>query len=105
VDIEFDSAKDAANIAKHGVSLEVGGFIIENAFHVEKDDRHDYGEERFNAFALIEGLRGEKPSAGSYRFAKAADRSSGHGNCKSHSRDGGTGDKEYRLGEDGRPDG
>jgi uncharacterized DUF497 family protein len=22
---------------------------------VEKDDRHDYGEERFNAFALIEG--------------------------------------------------
>ncbi len=55
MDIEFDSAKDAANIAKHGVSLDVGGFIIENAFHVEKDDRHDYGEERFNTFALIEG--------------------------------------------------
>ena len=51
--IEFDPAKDEANIAKHGVSLEAAaGFDWNTAFERE-DDRFDYGEARFVALGLI----------------------------------------------------
>lgn len=51
MDIEFDTAKDAANIAKHGVSLaraadlDVYGFIA--------DDR--FAEPRFRAYGKLDG--------------------------------------------------
>lgn len=51
---EFDPAKDAANIAKHGLSLgEFEGFDAEPVVLV--DDRYDYGEVRFRAFGRVRG--------------------------------------------------
>jgi uncharacterized DUF497 family protein len=55
VDIEFDDAKDAANIAKHGVSLALGAVVLGSRIGEVDDDRRDYGETRINAFGLVEG--------------------------------------------------
>jgi len=55
MEIEFDPAKDEANKAKHGVSLSAGVFVLESQIGEEVDDRQDYGEERINAFGLVEG--------------------------------------------------
>lgn len=53
MEIEFDPAKDAINVAKHGVSLqEAEGFEWRTALERE-DDRFDYGEHRFVALGLI----------------------------------------------------
>ncbi|MDP3661152.1 BrnT family toxin [Phenylobacterium sp.] len=53
--IEFDAAKDAANIAKHGISLaEAGGMDLDEAL-VAQDSRFDYGEDRFVAVGPIDG--------------------------------------------------
>jgi uncharacterized DUF497 family protein len=54
LEFEFDPAKDAANIAKHGVSLSWGMDFEFRA--VVKDERQEYGETRFNAFGLIDGV-------------------------------------------------
>ena len=53
MDIEFDPAKDEANLAKHGVSLAAAAdFEIQV---VVRDDRRTYGEDRFNAFGVLWG--------------------------------------------------
>ena len=53
--ISFDPAKDAANIAKHGLSLaDFAGFDAEAI--VIEDSRFDYGETRFVALGRIGGL-------------------------------------------------
>lgn len=52
MDIEFDPAKDAANIEKHGVSLS-RAVDMEQAI-VVTDDRFD--EPRFRIYGLIEGI-------------------------------------------------
>jgi uncharacterized protein len=55
MDIVFDPAKDALNIAKHGLSLaEAAEFDLLGAV-VEVDDRFDYGEVRFRAFGRVDG--------------------------------------------------
>lgn len=54
-DIEFDSAKNKANVAKHGVPLELAVFLFEGPHKVIADDRRDYGEPRFRAYGLING--------------------------------------------------
>ena len=73
---EFDPAKDADNVAKHGVSFaQFAGFDAEPVIVV--DDRADYGETRFRAFGRIEGeghaivftLRGETMRLISFRRA------------------------------------
>ena len=52
--IDFDPAKDAANLAKHGVSLmEAGRFDWENAL-IWTDTRQHYGEPRQAALGLID---------------------------------------------------
>lgn len=51
--IEFDPAKDAANLAKHGVSL-----ALASEFEIDvvvPDRRRNYDEDRFNGFGLIDG--------------------------------------------------
>ena len=48
----FDPAKDAANVEKHGVSLE-RATDMDIALVIE-DDRLDYGETRYRAFGFIE---------------------------------------------------
>ncbi|WP_454732354.1 MULTISPECIES: BrnT family toxin [Cupriavidus] len=51
--IEFDSAKDEINRAKHGMSLaEAESFEMDTAT-VQDDDRFPYGEARFIATGLI----------------------------------------------------
>ncbi len=50
--IAFDPEKDAANIAKHGLSLaDFKGF--ESEPKVRSDDRYDYAEVRYRAYGRI----------------------------------------------------
>lgn len=77
MDIEFDPAKDEANIAKHGISLATAADLEIRAF--VRDGRRDYAEERFNAFGLLDGqtycltfvVRAAKIRAISLRRARA----------------------------------
>lgn len=52
--MQFDPAKNDANVAKHGVSLERAADMDIRA--VLEDDRRDYGEIRYRAFGLIDGV-------------------------------------------------
>ena len=53
MNVTFDQAKDAANLAKHGVSLtEAAGFEWGTAV-VWPDTRRDYGEARMVALGYI----------------------------------------------------
>jgi hypothetical protein len=54
MEIEFDPAKDQANIAKHGVSLVRAADLY--ILSVEVDERRDYGEPRYIAFGRIGDL-------------------------------------------------
>lgn len=55
MEIEFDPAKDVANLAKHGISLaDFAGWDASPI--VVEDDRYDYGEVRYRAFGRIDGL-------------------------------------------------
>ena len=52
--IVFDPGKDAANIAKHGVSLgRARDFVFENSL-IEADDRFDYEERRWVAYGNLD---------------------------------------------------
>ncbi|MCC6919546.1 MAG: BrnT family toxin [Alphaproteobacteria bacterium] len=52
--IAFDPAKNAANIAKHGLALgDFAGFDAEPVVRI--DDRFTYGETRYRAFGRIDG--------------------------------------------------
>lgn len=51
--IEFDPAKDAANVANHGISLARASDFTALAYI--EDDRFDYGEIRYRAYGLIDG--------------------------------------------------
>jgi uncharacterized DUF497 family protein len=53
VEIEFDPAKDRANVAKHGVSLRAAEGFDWNTPLEREDDRFDYGEARFVALGPI----------------------------------------------------
>jgi len=55
MDIEFDAAKDAANIAKHGVSLAFGAKMFSDAGHlVLSSHRPIDGEDRFKVIGMVE---------------------------------------------------
>jgi uncharacterized DUF497 family protein len=49
MEIEFDPAKNAANIKEHGLTLELAAEMEWGEAFVERDDRFHYGEVRFNA--------------------------------------------------------
>ena len=53
---DFDSAKNALNIAKHGIDFAMVGAFEWDTAVVEEDRRKDYGENRWNALGYI-GLR------------------------------------------------
>ena len=56
MDCEFDSGKDVANLAKHGVSLGFGARVFEDAdVLIAPTIREDDGEERFKAIGLVDG--------------------------------------------------
>ena len=53
MEITYDTAKNKANIAKHGIAFDrVGDFDFETALYVI-DDRFDYGETRLRALGFI----------------------------------------------------
>jgi len=53
METEFDPAKNAANIARRGLSFELAkGFDFDSAF-IRTDDRRDYGEKRYQAVGRI----------------------------------------------------
>ena len=54
MDLEFDAEKDAANRAKHGVSL--ADAVKFEMLAVLEDDRFDYGEQRYRAWGKIDGV-------------------------------------------------
>lgn len=74
----FDPAKDAINIAKHGVSLARASEMDLGTALIRIDDRRDYGELRYNAYGYVDGdlhaltftLRGEDVRAISLRRAR-----------------------------------
>jgi uncharacterized DUF497 family protein len=51
---DFDPAKEAVNLSKHGVSL--ARWVDLDVLAIIRDDRFDYGEPRYRAYGLIEGL-------------------------------------------------
>lgn len=51
--ITFDPAKNAANIAKHGVALDAAALLDWETALIRYDDRHDYGEARIAAIGYI----------------------------------------------------
>ena len=53
MNIGFDSAKDAANLAKHGVSLALAMQLEWNSALTWADTRRAYGETRQCALALL----------------------------------------------------
>lgn len=55
MDIEFDSAKDTDNRAKHGLSLADAAEFDMAAAVVLADSRKAYGEPRYRAFARMDG--------------------------------------------------
>ena len=54
--IEFDPAKDAANLEKHGLSLAMASELDWDQALVWVDDRHAYGELRMIALAPSTGI-------------------------------------------------
>ena len=54
MNIEFDTAKDALNIAKHGVSLTLAAKIEWSDVLCAPDTRRDYGEVREIGFSMID---------------------------------------------------
>jgi uncharacterized protein len=56
VEVAFDPAKDAINIAKHGVSLAVGATIFEDHDHIVLTSiRPVDGEDRYKVIGMIDG--------------------------------------------------
>lgn len=55
MDVTFDPGKDAANLAKHGISLSRAAEFDLGAAIITVDDRFDYGEVRYRAFAYLDG--------------------------------------------------
>ncbi|HXZ17348.1 MAG TPA: BrnT family toxin [Roseiarcus sp.] len=56
-DFQWDDAKAASNLAKHGVTFEAARDVFKDPFAVEfADDREDYGEDRF----ILIGMAGDR---------------------------------------------
>jgi uncharacterized DUF497 family protein len=51
--VDFDPAKEAINLSKHGVSL--SRWIDLDIKVTFVDDRYDYGEIRYRAYGFIDG--------------------------------------------------
>ena len=53
---EWDEDKNAANIAKHGVSFATAARIFDGPVFTALDDRRDYGEVRKNSIGQVDGI-------------------------------------------------
>ncbi|MDE2486258.1 MAG: BrnT family toxin [Alphaproteobacteria bacterium] len=80
--VEFDPAKDKRNREKHGISLERAEDMDIGLALTARDDRIDYGEDRYIAIGPIAGelhvlvytWRGSSVRAISLRLASAKER-------------------------------
>jgi uncharacterized protein len=52
--VDYDPAKEAINLSKHGVSL--ARWIDLDIAVAFVDDRYDYGEVRYRAYGYIDGV-------------------------------------------------
>lgn len=86
-DFEWDDAKAAANLARHGVSFEQACDAFDDPFAIEfVDDREDYGEQRLILFGMVQSrllvvaytLRGDKVRIISAREAEPNERRKYH---------------------------
>ena len=86
-DFEWDRAKAAANIAKHGVSFEQAREAFNDPFAIDfLDDRENYGEDRLILFGMVANrllvvahtLRGDKVRIISAREAEPNERRKYH---------------------------
>jgi hypothetical protein len=55
VNFEWDDTKRKLNIKKHGIDFINASMIFDSYTLTIKDDRYDYGEERFVTFGILEG--------------------------------------------------
>ena len=56
MEFEWDEAKDAANIAKHGIGFATARRIFEGPVLTWADSRSDYGEAREHSIGAIDGI-------------------------------------------------
>jgi uncharacterized DUF497 family protein len=55
-DFEWDDAKAAANLARHGISFETARKVFKDPIAVdESDSREEYGEDRFTLIGMADG--------------------------------------------------
>jgi uncharacterized DUF497 family protein len=53
---EWDDAKAAENLAKHGVGFATARAVFRDPFAIERlDDRGNYGEDRFVTIGMVDG--------------------------------------------------
>jgi uncharacterized DUF497 family protein len=53
--MEFDAAKSATNVAKRGLPFELAFFVLTNLVFEFQDLRRDYGEARWIAYGTVGG--------------------------------------------------
>lgn len=53
MEIEFDPAKEARNLATHQLSLTLAIHVLATRMGETADTRHDYGEQRIVAFGYL----------------------------------------------------
>jgi hypothetical protein len=53
--VEWDPDKEKENIRKHKVTFTMASHIWEGVVFEQYDDRHDYGESRFQALGEVNG--------------------------------------------------
>lgn len=56
MEFDWDEAKNAANIAKHGVGFATASRIFEGPVLSWTDDREDYGELREHSIGVVDGV-------------------------------------------------
>jgi uncharacterized protein len=57
MEIEFDEAKRLRILAERGVDMAEGRLVFEGEYVEVRDDRADYGEERFRVWGYIRNQR------------------------------------------------
>jgi hypothetical protein len=55
MDVEFDPVKNERNIKERKLSFERARDLDWHSTHIHRDDRHDYGEQRWIALGLLDG--------------------------------------------------
>ena len=53
--VEFDSAKRAATLQSRGLDMARAGEVLVGATLTARDDRQDYGEDRFITIGFLDG--------------------------------------------------